>query len=599
MPGPLDNARVRLVEDLHDLDELRAWLGERREWLGVDIETTGFNVGRDRIRLCQVGDKEYGWALPWEDWRGALKDLLPRYDGNIVFHNALFDTRFLKRDGIVIPQHRVHDTYPMAHLIDSRSGTTLKGGAAKYADSRAYLGESALADAYKAGKWDWETVPIDHPSYWLYSALDPVLTCLVAEELWPQVQQFKKVYEVEMAAIHVLRDAGLRGMAIDLEYTRQWRSWNETRAAQLRAHLGDLEPSKDKQVVAWLQSRGAQLYEKTESGKEYSVDDDVLAEQEVLLQDPLIRCLRECRKRERMVNNYFRKFEDENVGGILYPSVKVLGARTARMSITDPPLQTLPRGQMVRNAFVPRAEGRSLVLADYDACELRVLAGFAHEQPMIDAFVRGEDLHTWVASQAYEVPLDQVTKPQRQVSKNTQYARIYGAGNHKIALTAGVPDEVIDRFLMRYNELFPGVQDFMSRTIAQVRASTFRGDDKTGYVDTVLGRRLPVEKEKAFKGINYLIQSSATADLLKLKLVELDAAGLGEHILLPVHDEVVFECADDELEDVEATIHDVFPERRLFGCPIEIDVNRTKRWGSKYVGMDHELFYELAQEETS
>lgn len=593
MPGPLDGVEVHLVESLDDLDRFRRWMSEDRGWLGVDVETEGLNVGRDAIRLCQFGDSRHGWAMRWDDWKGAVKDLLPVYDGRVVFHNALFDTKFLKRDGVVIPQHRVHDTYPMAHLIDPRSGVSLKGGAARYVDSRAFMGSSALTDAYKAGKWDWRTIPTDHPSYWIYSAMDTVLTAALAEELWPQVQPYRKIYEIELACIHVLRDAGLRGMGIDLDYTRSRRAWLENRVAQLRAELGDLEVSKDAKVVEWLQSRGATLWQKTESGGELSVDDDVLKEQE-LAGVPDVRALRECRKRERAVNNYFLKFERENVDGILYPSVKVLGAVTGRMSVTEPPLQTLPRGRMVRDCFVPRAEGNSLILADYDACELRVLASYAQEQRLIDAFERGEDIHRWVATQAYEKTAEEVTKNERQVAKNTQYARVYGAGNAKIAATAGVPVDVIDRFMVRYNELFPGVQDFMASVIAQVRGSEFKGDRKTGWVETILGRRLPVEKSKAFKGINYMIQSSSTADLLKLKIVELQAAGLGEYILLPVHDEVAFESPDEDVDDVKRVINEVFPEHRLFQCPIAIDVSVTKRWGEKYAGQDSELFWEYA-----
>jgi DNA polymerase-1 len=260
------------------------------------------------------------------------------------------------------------------------------------------------------------------------------------------------------------------------------------------------------------------------------------------------------------------------------------------MSVTEPPLQTLPRGQLVRDCFVPRKDDNSLILADYDACELRVLASYAKEQRMIDAFERGEDIHRWVATQAYDKTAEEVTKNERQVAKNTQYARVYGAGNEKIAATAKVPVDVIDRFMIKYNELFPGVSDFMAEVIAQVRGSTYHGDSKTGWVETILGRRLPVEKAKAFKGINYMIQSSSTADLLKLKLVELQAAGLGPYILLPVHDEVVFEVPDEELDDVKHVIEEIFPEHRLFQCPIAIDITTTKRWGEKYIGQDSDLF---------
>src|ERR1035438_2706610 len=137
---------------------------------------------------------------------------------------------------------------------------------------------------------------------------------------------------------------------------------------------------------------------------------------------------------------------------------------------------------------------------------------------MIEAFERGEDMHSWTAGQAFELPLEEVSKQQRQVAKNAGYARIYGAGNAKIALTAGVDVAVINEFMGRYDEVFPGVGKFMKGVINEIRGRTFHGDPRTGYVDTILGRRLPVEHDKAYVGINYLIQSSSTADLLKLKL---------------------------------------------------------------------------------
>jgi len=576
--GDLADVQLTFVETLDDLDNFRAWLGQRREWLGADIETTGLNCGRDKVRLMQFGDLDQGWAIPWEDYRGAIKDLLPRYKGRIVFHNAIFDTKFLKREGVHIPQEWCHDTMVMCHLLDPRTSIGLKSAAARYVDRRAWIGKDALSEAFRHGKWDWATVPVDHPSYWLYSALDTVLTAHLAAAIWPKVEPFRKVYEVEMACIHVLRDAGLTGVRIDMPYVEEKRVELLLELEQLSAQI-PCEPSKDAQVVKMLQERGAVLTHKTKSGA-ISVDDEALAEVEPSFPD-IVKPLREWRTKSRLVSSYLDNMLSMNVDGILHPSVKPLGARTARMSVTEPALQTLPRGRTIRDAFISR-EGQTLILADYEQAELRVLASFAHETSMIEAFMRGEDLHRWVASQAYQKTTEEVTKPERQVSKNTQFARVYGAGNAKIALTAGVPVAVIDQFVMRYNQLFPGIPEFTNATIREVLSTQFNGESKCGYVETILGRRLPVEHNKSYVGVNYKVQCSATADLLKLKLVELDAAGLGEFIRLPVHDEIMFEVPDDQLDEVEEVVRRVMPETKLFECPITVDVERTKCWGHKY-----------------
>jgi DNA polymerase-1 len=580
---PLDGVRCHFVENLDEVNELLAWLGNRRDFLGFDIETTGLNVGRDDIRLVQFGDPTDGWALRYDDWKGVVKEVFKRYDRPVVAHNAIFDTKFLKRDGIVVPQHLVHDSMVMSHLWDPRYSIGLEASGARYVDRRAFVGKKALAAAYKGGNWNFRTIPVDHPSYWVYGACDTVLTSLLATELWPEIQPFRKIYDVELACIHVLRDAGLRGMRIDLDYTMSKKAELESEMARLEQDI-PFEPGKSQQIIDWLLGQGAKLTAKTEKG-EWSTDDDALAEFQTRW--PLtIASLRLWKKHDKLVNSYLNNFAEMNVESILYPSVKVCGARTGRMSVTEPALQTLPRGTAIRDAFISR-EGQTLILSDYDACELRVLASYAEEEAMIEAFERGEDMHRWTAAQAYwEGDVPSVTDPQRQVAKNAGYARIYGAGNAKIALTAGVDVAVIDEFMERYNQLFPGVGTFMKRVITQIRERTFHGDPRTGYVDTVLGRRLPVEHDKAYKGINYLIQASATADLTKLKLVEFANAGLDDFILLPVHDEIICECPDDQVEEVVQTVAEVMPEHKLFSCPIAIDTETTKRWGSKYAKHD-------------
>lgn len=587
MPGLAPDATINLIENIDDVLDFREWLGCRRNWLGVDIETTGLNLGRDRIRLCQFGDTQKGWALSWEDWRGVVKDIMPRYKAPMVFHNAAFDLGFLKRDGVDVPQRFVHDTMIMCHLIEPRYAIGLKPSAAKYVDKSAWAGKDALTEAFKGGGWNWGTIPIDHPSYYVYSVMDTMLTSALADVLWPKIESSRYIYEIEMACIHVLRDARLRGVNVDLDYTQRTKAMLLAEMAQCQTKL-PFEPSKDRQIYQFFERSGRErgysnMLEtwwpwRTDTDN-CSFDDDALKWAEEAFPN-IVPPLRTWRKNAKLVNSYLDNILDMNVDGILRCNIKQVGARTGRMSITEPALQTLPRGRSVRDAFIPR-EGHKIVLADYAQMEARVFASYANCQPMIDSFVRGDDQHTWVASLCYEKPMEEVDPlTERQIAKNVGYANIYGAGNAKIAITAGAPLPVIEAFKEKYDALFPEVELFKQSLIGTVMKRIY--DEGEGYVVTRLGRRIPVDKDKPYKGLNYLVQGSATGDILKLKLVELAEAGLDEYIRLPIHDEIYSEVPDDCVDEALHILETTMPETRLFTCPLAIETDVVERWGEHY-----------------
>jgi DNA polymerase-1 len=587
------NAKITLVETLDDVLDMRSWLGERRSggWLGVDVETEGLNLGRDRIRLCQYGDLSRGWAMPWEDWRGAVKDTLPVYDRQIVFHNSTFDLAMLKRDGVTVPEVLVDDTMIMAHLVNPASWIGLKPLAAKLVGKEALMGKDALTDLFHGGGYSWATVPIDHPSYWLYSVMDTMLTVGIAEELWPKVRDdYLRIYEIEMGCIHVLRDARLKGMLVDLEYTERTRAQLMSDMAELRVRI-PCDPGKDRQVRDLLEERGqrgplASWWPfRTDSG-EVSVDKDALKFFEPEFPE-LIPPIRRWREKSKLVGTYLNNILSENVDSVLRPNIKQVGARTSRMSITDPALQTLPRGRIVRDAFIPR-DGCRIVLADFSQVEARVFAALADCQPMIDSFVRGEDQHAWVASLAYHHGNQELVTPlQRQISKNVGYANLYGAGIPKIAATASAATDTpvsiatIEDFMSRYNSLFPEIAQFKQEIIGEMHRRY--QEEGESYVTTRLGRRLIVDHDKPYVAINYVTQASATSDVLKLKICELDAAGLGPYIRLPIHDEVFMEVPDEDVDDVLETTHRVMPERELYApCPLDIETDVVMTWGEHY-----------------
>ena len=568
----MDDVKLKLVQSLDDLNDLKNWLGQEREWLGFDLETSGLNVGRDKIRTAQLGDERMGWTIPWDDYAGVVRELMNAYDRRMVAHNVLFDSKFLKREGIPLKGHLVHDSMVMAHLDNPMASIALKSLSKRLFGPMAVAGQQALDVAKKKQGWGWGDVPIDFPAYWAYGALDTVLTAKAASVLWPTIQDQRLIYDLELGAIMVMRDAELRGVRIDLDYVYSKRAELEMEMMEARPFIPEeiKNPGSPKQVRDYLLSRGAIMW-KTTKGGELSVDDDVLKEQEAA-GIPGVGALRKWRNAAWLVNNYFSTMQDLHVDGILRPSIKPVGARTGRMSIVQPALQTVPRGPIVRDAFIPR-DGHVLGSTDYEQLELRVLAHCANETRMIEAIKRGEDLHDTAADDIFGP--GQWDKEDRQIAKNANFAAAYVSGVATFARTAGIGQQRAQEIMDKYHSTYPGIGEFHRKIIREVQ--------ERGYVLTEFGRRIPVpERNEAYKGVNYAIQSTATADLLKLKIIELSNAGLGEYFRLPIHDEVFWEAPADIADEVKHEIETVMTETELFRCPLTAEGEVLNRWGDKY-----------------
>lgn len=579
-------AELHFVDDLETLEACRRWVSERRDRVAYDVETSGTNLGRDTVRLGQVGDRSTGWAFPCDgpmSMYGAYREVMAnvvrearRAGYGVYAHNAIFDSSFSKRDDWAIPQDVAEDTMVMAQLSDSRYGIGLKPMAARRVDKDAVAMQRVMDAGMKAQGWTWATVPTDWQPYWAYGAMDPVLTCRIAEKLEPEVfPEWRENYEIEMAAIHVLRDAQLAGMMIDVPYARRM---SDELGDEMDALLPTLPclPTSDKQVVEFLQSQGCELFKKTEKGN-WSTDDDVLK----YFQDklPILGPMRRYRTCQKLKSSYFDNLLEAEVDGVVRPSIRVLGAqKTGRMSITEPALQTLPKSSIGRNAFVARP-GHTLVMADFSGIEMRLLAHAADETNMKAAYASGEDLHWWTAHRIAEFFGIEANAKLRGRAKGAGFGKVYGAGEETFASQAGLPLEQAKQFLAAYDRLFPGVSAYQEAVIRHVKEGPGR---KWGQVRTLYGRRLYVPKDKAYKGINYTIQGTA-GEVLKEKLAHYDAAGLTEYVRLPIHDEVVGEVPDEMLEEYETEVRRVMPERHRFSVPLEVDVEDAKRWGDAYL----------------
>lgn len=435
--SPLANVQLHLVDSLEEALSLKRWLGERRETpLGVDTESEGLDPFRHDLRLVQVGDMRQGWALPWPLWGGLAQEVLNTYEGEFVAHNASFDSRMLlKRGNIAVPWHRLHDTMTLATLDDPTRLRGLKPLSSMLIDKNATSGERALSEGMRNNGWGWDTVPYDFPAYWAYGALDPVLTCHLFNHLFPRVNgDCPEVYSLERGVTRVCSNMMLKGIRVDRQYiqdnivrlkdvSRQSREW-------LDSVHGIKNPLSSRQISAALEKCGYEVTETTRTGlpktdKETltSIRDGQAVPEAAAT---VARYILGVRHIDKVIGSYLENFLiTADSDDVIHPSIHPLAARTSRMSITDPALQTLHRDdKIVRGSFIPR-EGNVFISCDADQIELRVAAILSNDAGLIEAFHEadkpgGLDFFSSIASQLFN---DKVRKGdnRRQVTKNMSY----------------------------------------------------------------------------------------------------------------------------------------------------------------------------------
>lgn len=595
MSDDLASVQLRRVSTVEEAREFLVWLGERRPILSIDTETTGLEWWTPKFtRLVQFGDACTGWTLSVRDWRGLIRTALERYDGPVVFHNAKFDLHALENENLPTPAwHNVHDTVVLHHLYDPAASHRLKAISDTFWPD-ASIGQAWLAKGMRENGWTWATVPEEFPPYGMYAALDTVLTARLFEKYHPVAPL--AAYEREMAHMSTMFRAERRGLRVDGPHAVQLRDAWIAEEAQLREDMEKFaiaNLSSNRDVTRALEEGGWDPEEFTPTGQP-KLDKVVLNE---IVHDMGVPAeIAEKVMRYRRITKWRHAYLDAFLGtraddrGFVHPDIKTLGARTGRESIIGPPLQTLPKGPLIRNCILPY-EGDSLWTVDYDAQELRLFAHYADEPNLQRLFREGHDPHTYTAHLVYGLPLDQVGKGSafRETAKNVRYARLYGAGLARMAATASastvgstgvaVSELDIESFMNGLDREFPGEAAFIAYvdSVARQRLAEYG----TGYVTTWGQRYMPAEETKLYSLVNYLIQGTA-ADVLKEKSNQLDKAGYGDWIMCPVHDEILFSVPPGGESEIE-TIRSIMEEHNAFSVPLTCEASGPyDRWGRKY-----------------
>lgn len=602
-----EECRIYFPERRQDLPGFDSFLAQGDKILGFDTETTGLDIFTPgyKVRLVQFGNQREAWVLRVDLFADVIQKTL-RQKRSFVAHNAPFDLLVVDRHlGVKIEElaDRVFDTRVFAHLLDPRqpheggAGLSLKPLSAIYVDEDAPDTQEGLTAVFKTIKdpdtgractkaTGWKHIPIDNETYVRYAGLDVILATRLFYELATLVKELglSELSKFEHHFQSLLAIMQRKGMKIDVAYVEKLREDLLAEQAHydgVAKRYGVENTNSTAQVSAALLAMGEKLEEKTDSGND-KVDKAVLLpladmnEQWERLEarepNPLADAVLRAKRANGWGTSYVQAFLDlRDSDDRLHASIGGLQARTARMSISRPPLQQLPSGDWkIRRALIAD-DGHLVIASDYAQVEMRVLAALCQDETLMEAIKSGVDLHSFTAEKVFGPDF---TKTQRKISKAIGFGKVYGGGVATVSRQTGASPSAVKPAMAAYDATFPGIKRYGQRL--QRRAEYGKKE-----VITVSGRHLPLDKDRLYAATNYVVQSTAR-DLLAQAIVDIFDAGLGEHLLLPVHDELVAQAPAHEAEEVVQEIGRIMGSD-FYSVPIVSDPEVYGRsWGSGY-----------------
>lgn len=396
--------------------------------------------------------------------------------------------------------------------------------------------------------------------------------------------------KIEMPLSRVLADMELTGIRVDVSYL-------EKVELELKGQMDVLEQEiYELAGVVFNIMSPAQLskvlfetleipYPKKVKNNKYSTSKDIL--DKIRFVHPIVDKILEYRTLAKLYTNYAVGLKAEvREDGRIHTIFTQTLTRTGRLSSISPNLQNIPARQeyskLIRKAFIPE-ENSKLLSSDYSQVELRIFAHMSKAENLIQAFKEGKDIHTKTASDIFHVPMEEVTKDMRRTAKAVNFGILYGISSFGLSEDLGVDIATAKKFIDNYLETYPGISEYMEEEKKKAY--------DLGYVTTLMNRRRVVEE---LKNKNYMIRSSGerialntpiqgtAADILKKAMVEIydefHKRGLKSKMLIQVHDELVFNVLNDELEEVSSIVRDIMEHTIELSVPLKVDIEYGDNW---------------------
>ncbi|GAA5234693.1 DNA polymerase I [Verticiella sediminum] len=563
--------------------------------LGMQTRLVGISMATAPGVACYIPlahrhpDVDPGAQLPMSEVLARLKPWLENDNAPKLLHHAKFDTHAFANSGIALRGVR-HDTMLQAYVLESHRNVSLQDLAQRW------LGRTGVTYESLCGKGvnqiGFDEVAIDIASH--YAAEDADFTLQLHHVLYPQVQEnagLARTYDLEMQVSPVLCTIERNGVGIDAaELARQSQALGqkmldlEQKAYEMAGQPFNLNSPKQLGEILFARM-GIPVVRKTASGAP-STDEDVLTK--LALDYPLPQVLLEYRGVSKLKSTYTDKLPRMILPatGRVHTSYSQAAVVTGRLASSDPNLQNIPvrtaEGRRVRAAFIA-APGHTIVSADYSQIELRVMAHIADDANLQRAFAAGDDVHRATAAEVFNVAQAEVTADQRRAAKTINFGLMYGMSAFGLAANLGITRDAAQVYIDRYFARYPGVALYMQEIREQAR--------DLGYVETVFGRRLWLPEIRGGSGprraaaeraaINAPMQGTA-ADLIKLAMVAvqrwLETEGARSRLVMQVHDELVLEAVDDELDTVRRHVPDLMCTVAELKVPLVAEVGAGRNW---------------------
>ena len=581
------------------------WLARitRAELTALDTETTSLTAMQAQIvgiSLCVApGEAAYiplahdgtdaPEQLPLQQVLEKLRPWLEDASRPKLGQHVKYDCHVFANHGITVRGY-THDTMLQSYVLEAHKPHNLESLMQRH------LGKSGLSYEDLCGKGanqiPFSQVTVEQAATY---ACEDVDYCLqVHQTLWPQIAAtptLQRIYELEMATSAVLLRMERTGVAIDAQQLAVQGNELGKRmlALEQEAHALAGQPfnlGSPKQIGAiFFTQLGLPVIKKTASGAP-STDEEVL---EKLAEDfALPKAILQYRGLAKLKNTYTDKLPGmaDPVTGRVHTNYAQAVAVTGRLASNEPNLQNIPvrtlEGRRIREAFVS-SPGHQIASADYSQIELRIMAHISEDPALIRAFEMGMDVHRATAAEVFGVAPDQVSSEQRRYAKVINFGLIYGMSSFGLAKALGIDNTAARNYIQRYFERYPGVHAYMERARQQAR--------EQGYIETVFGRRLYLPDINSPNGprragaeraaINAPMQGTA-ADLIKMSMVEvqrmLDEEQRAIRMIMQVHDELVFEVPDAEVDWVRAKIPGIMASVAQLRVPLLAEIGVGSNW---------------------
>ena len=602
----LDESHYRLITDqkeclalLEDLKKVKSF--------AIDLETTSpYPMWADLVGVSFAHTPHQAFYIPLGHRHPEAKNQLPLPWTLEQLRPILEDREVkkvgqnLKYDWIVLKRYGIHiqgiycDTMIASYLLNpTKHNHNLSEIAREYLD-RTVMDFKEVAGA---GKKAVTLDQVDPEKVKDYSCEDADVALQLSHILLPKLEEegFKDLFDqVEIPLLIVLAKMEMNGVKIDRdllqEYSKEMESQLLQKVERIYGLAGEIFNINSSQQLGKILFDKLKLpvVKKTKTG--YSTDGDVLTKLSVQHDLPLeILGYRNLSKLKSTYLDALPKLIHPKTGRI-HTSYNQTVTATGRLSSSDPNLQNIPiraeEGSRIRQAFIPE-EGWAIVSADYSQIELRILAHLSHDETLVEAFQKDEDIHARTASEIFGVPMDQVTPSMRREAKVINFGIIYGMSAYGLSQQLGSDPKIAQAYIDEYFKKYPKVQTYIENSLEEAR--------QKGYVTTLLHRRryfpdiqsptTAIRQASERMAINSPLQGTA-ADIIKVAMIHIqnriEELGLLIKMVMQVHDELVFEVPEEELQKALPMIQNEMETVMELSVPLKVSIHSGKNWAEAH-----------------